>query len=48
MEVTQDVTFHEEVSFRCSREMSINVEMEEQEAPAADDDSLDEPPSPDG
>ena len=41
------MTFHEEVVFRCSREMSIDAKMEEHEAPTADD-SVSEPLSPDG
>ena len=46
IEASRDVTFHEEVTFRRSREMSNDAEMEEQEAPAAGD-FVSEPPSPD-
>ena len=46
IEVSQDVTFHEEVAFRRSREVPLDVEMVEQEAPAADGESLNKPPSP--
>ena len=46
IEVRRDVTFHEEVAFRRSREISIDAGLEEQEAPAVSDGSLDEPPSP--
>ena len=42
------MTFHEEVVFRHSRETSINAGLEEHEAPAANGDSLDKPPSPEG
>ena len=48
IEVSRDVTFHEEVAFPCSREMSIDAGMEEHEAPVGGGESLDEPPSPDG
>ena len=46
IEVSQDVTFHEEVAFRRSKETSIDAGLEEHEAPAVSGDSLDEPPSP--
>ena len=45
MKVNQDVNFHEEVSLCWSRDTSINVGLEEHEAPAASGDSLDKPPS---
>ena len=48
IEVNREVTFHEEVAFRCSREMSVDARMEEQETPAANGDFVDEPPNPDG
>ena len=46
IEVSRDVTFHEEVAFHRSREIPIDAGLEEQEAPAASGESLDEPPSP--
>ena len=45
MEVSRDVTFHEEVAFRRSREIPLDARLEEQEAPATDGESLEEPPS---
>ena len=45
IEVNRDVTFHEEVAFRHSREIPLDAGLEEQEAPAASGESLDEPPS---
>ena len=48
IEVIRDVTFHEEVAFRCSRETSIDAGLEEHEAPAASGDSFDKPPNLDG
>ena len=48
IEVSRDVTFHEEVAFRRSREISIDAGLEEQEVPTASGGSLDEPPSPKG
>ena len=46
IEVSRDVTFHEEVAFRRSREIPLDVELGEQEAPAANGESLAEPPCP--
>ena len=46
IEVSRDVTFHEEVAFRRSREIPLDAGLEEQEAPTADGESLDEPSSP--
>ena len=46
IEVSRDVTFHEEVAFRRSREIPLDAELMEQEALAADGESLDEPPYP--
>ena len=46
IEVSQDVTFHEEVSFLHSREVPLDAELVEQEAPATDGESLDKPPYP--
>ena len=46
IEVSRDVTFHEEVSFRCSREIPLDVGLEEHEAPDVDGESLYEPPNP--
>ena len=46
IEVSQDVTFHKEVAFHHSREIPLDVELGEQEAPVADGESLDEPPYP--
>ena len=48
IEASRDVTFHEEVVFRCSRETSIDAGLEEHEAHVASGDSLDDPPSLDG
>ena len=42
------MTFHEEVSFHCSRETFIDVGLEEHDDLDASGDSLDESPSPDG
>ena len=44
IEVSRDVTFHEEIAFRRSKEVPLDVELVEQEAPATDGESLDEPP----
>ena len=44
IEVSRDVTFHEEVSFRLSREVPLDAELVEQEAPVVDGESLDELP----
>ena len=46
IEVSRDVTFHKEVAFRRSREIPLDVGLEEQEALAADGESLNEPPCP--
>ena len=46
IEVSRDVTFHEEVAICRSREVPLDDELVEQEAPAADGESLDEPPCP--
>ena len=46
IEVSRDVTFHEEVAFHRSREIPLDVGLGEQEALAVDDESLDEPPCP--
>ena len=46
IEVNRDVTFHEEVAFRCSREIPLDAGLEEEEAPTTDDESLDDPLSP--
>ena len=46
IEVSRDVTFHEEVAFCRSREIPLDVGLEEQEAPTASGESLDKPPSP--
>ena len=46
IEVSRDVTFHEEVAFHRSREIPLDVELVEQEAPAAVGESSDKPPSP--
>ena len=46
IEVSRDVTFHEEVAFHRSREVPLDTELVEQEAPAADGESSDKPPGP--
>ena len=45
IEVSRDVTFHEEVAFHHSREIPLDIGLEEQEAPTTSSESLDEPPS---
>ena len=45
IEVSRDVTFHEEVAFRHSREVPLDAELVEQEAPAAVGESSDKAPS---
>ena len=44
IEVSRDVTFHEEVAFCRSREVPLDAELVEQEVPVANGESLDEPP----
>ena len=46
IEVSWDVTFHEEVAFRHSREVPLDAKLVEQEAPAADGESSEKPPCP--
>ena len=46
IEVSRDVTFPEEVAFCRSREIPLDVGLQEQETPTADGESLDEPPCP--
>ena len=46
IEVSRDVTFHEEVVFHHSREVPLDAELVEKEAPAANSESSNKPPSP--